>query len=289
MAHAREALADSDEYHSYEPIEKFRIEGRHLTFPSPITTIYKENNAVHAQYFPADSRGRAVLVIPQWNSDAQGHVALCRMLNFFGLSALRLSLPYHDLRMPDGLERADYMLSPNLGRTLQAIRQAVIDARATLDWLEEKGYRKFAVLGTSLGSCVAQITLAHDPRLNLSVQNHVSPYFADVVWTGISTRFVRAGLEAHISLEDLRQIWMPISPLAYCRKLIGSKRSLLIHAQYDQTFLPHLSNMVIGEYRRLGLSHSALKLRCGHYSSGKFPFNMLLGLAMCNYLRRNLS
>jgi hypothetical protein len=288
MAHSRNALADSDAYHSYKAVEKYQRNGRQLSFSSPLTTIYSKNNTVHAQYFPAQSEGRAVLVLPQWNSDAQGHLGLCRMLNFFGLSAVRLSLPYHDMRMPEGLERADFMLSPNLGRTIQAVRQAVIDARATLDWLEREGYRKFAVLGTSLGSCVGQITLAHDPRLKLSVQNHVSPYFADVVWTGISTRFVRAGLEAHISLEDLREIWMPISPMAYCRKLIGPKRSLLIHARYDLTFLPRLSNIILDEYRRLKLCHSTLRLHCGHYSSGRFPFNVLLGLAMCNYLRKYL-
>jgi hypothetical protein len=288
MEHTREVLARSDDYYSYQPVETYRLEDRHLTFPSPIATKEKENNTVHVEYFPIESRGRAVLVLPQWNADAQGHMALCRMLNSFGLSAARLSLPYHDLRMPAGLERADYMLSPNLGRTLLAIRQAVIDARATLDWLQQQGYRKFAVLGTSLGSCVGQITLAHDSRLKVSVQNHVSPYFADVVWTGISTRYVRAGLEDHISLEDLRRIWMPISPMAYCRKLIGPQRSLLIHAKYDRSFLPHLSRMIIREYGRLGLTHWTLRIPCGHYSSGKFPFNLLLGFAMCRFLRKNL-
>jgi hypothetical protein len=214
---------------------------------------------------------------------------LCRLLNCFGLSALRLSMPYHDLRMPEELIRADYMLSPNLGLTLQAVRQAVIDARAALDWLESRGYRKFAILGTSLGSCVALITMAHDDRLGLSVQNHVSPYFADVVWSGISTRHVRAGLEGHVALEDLRQIWLPISPKAYFKRLVGTgKTSLLVHALYDYSFLPHLSEQVLEDYRELQIPHSTLALSCGHYTSGEFPFNIFLGCRMCNYLRKNL-
>ena len=125
---ARKAVAESDAYHSYAPVRDWRLEEKHLTFTSPLGTVYPQNNTVHALFYPADSDGRVVLVIPQWNSDANGHRALCRMLNFFGLSALRLSLPYHDLRMPSDLVRADYMLSPNLGRTLQAVRQAVIDS-----------------------------------------------------------------------------------------------------------------------------------------------------------------
>jgi hypothetical protein len=289
LDYAQRALAESDAYHSYSPVRDWRLEGRHLAFTSPLATIYPQNNTVHASYYPANSDGRVVLVLPQWNSDAHGHKSLCRMLNFFGISAMRLSLPYHDLRMPEDLARADYMLSPNLGRTLQAVRQAVIDSRAALDWLELQGYRKFAILGTSIGSCVALITMAHDPRLGLSVQNHISPYFADVVWEGISTKHVRMALEGNIALEELREIWMPISPKAYMKKLVGAgKKSLLVHALYDFSFPPRLSREVLRDYRELEIPHSTFALRCGHYTSGVFPFNIVLGYAMCSYIRRNL-
>ena len=191
--------------------------------------------------------------------------------------------------MPEELVRADYMLSPNLGRTLQSVRQAVVDARAALDWLESRGYTKLAILGTSIGSCVALITLALDRRLKLGVMNHISPYVADVVWEGISTRHVRAGLQGNIGLEDLRKIWMPISPRAYFNKLIGTgKQSLLVHALYDYTFPRHLSEVVLRDYRELGLPHATFALRCGHYTSGVFPFNISLGLAMCRYIHKYL-
>lgn len=289
LEYARRAVEESERYHAYAPVRDYRLDGQHLTYPSPLTTRYERNNTVHGRFFPADSRGRAVLVLPQWNADAGGHLSLCRLLNAFGLSALRLSQPYHDLRMPEELERADYALSPNLGRTLEATRQAVMDCRAAIDWLERQGYSRFAILGTSLGSCTALITAAHDPRIGVAVQNHVSPWFADVVWKGISTRHVLAGLRGHVDLEELRKIWMPISPMAYFPKLRGTgKRSLLVHAMYDYTFLPELSEIVLGEYHRLGLDHSTFRLRCGHYTSGVFPFNIVLGLAMCRYIRANL-
>ncbi|MBM3791940.1 MAG: abhydrolase domain-containing 18 [Acidobacteria bacterium] len=286
---ARRALAASDQYHDYPPVHDYRSEGRLLTFTSPVRTHWAPNNKVHAWHFPARSRDRVVLVLPQWNADERGHMTLCRMLNSFGLSAVRLSLPYHDRRMPPELHRADYMLSSNLGRTMQSVRQAVIDGRAVLDWLESIGYRRFGILGTSLGSCVAVIALAHDPRLTVSVQNHVSSYFADVVWTGISTRHVRDGIDGHLTLEELREIWMPISPKAYLERLAGTgKISLLVHARYDETFLPHLSRDLIREYARLGIRHRTLALPCGHYTSGRFPFSWYLGLSACAFLRTNL-
>jgi hypothetical protein len=289
LDYAKKAVAESETYHSYRTPSDWTLDGAHLTFSSPLTTIYPRNNTVHAHYFPVDSAGRVVVVLPQWNCDAQGHMLLCRMLNLFGLSALRLSLPYHDLRMPEDLVRADYMLSPNLGRTLQALRQAVIDSRAALDWLQSEGYTRFAILGTSIGSCVALITNALDPRLALSVQNHISTYFADVVWRGLSTRHVRKGLDGNISLDDLRDIWMPISPKAYFKKLAGTgKKTLLVHALYDYSFPPDLSREVVQDFRDLHLPHSTFALRCGHYTSGVFPFNVILGYAMCRYIRQQL-
>ena len=81
-----------------------------------------EQHGVRARCFPprdgtAGARRAAVLVLPQWNSDAGGHVGLCRLLAMNGMTALRLSLPYHDRRMPPELHRADYIVSANVART----------------------------------------------------------------------------------------------------------------------------------------------------------------------------
>ena len=145
------------------------------------------------------TRRRAVLVLPQWNAGPDGHVGLCRLLNRFGMSALRLTLPYHDARRPPELNRADYIVSANVGRTVQACRQAVMDARRAIGWLTRQGYDRIGILGTSLGSCLSLLTAAHEPRVHVQALNHISPYFADVVWRGLSTTHVRAGLEGSLS------------------------------------------------------------------------------------------
>jgi pimeloyl-ACP methyl ester carboxylesterase len=191
--------------------------------------------------------------------------------------------------MPKGLTRADYMLSPNLGRTLQACRQAVLEARSAVTWLMEEGYGPIGMLGTSLGSAIAFVTLAHDERIRAGVMNHISPYFADVVWRGLSTRHVRQGLEGRIDLEELRRLWLPISPRSYYHRLEGSERNtLLIYARYDLSFPPDESRRVVAEFERLGIRHEKLVLPCGHYSTAKFPFNVVDGVAMARFLSRNL-
>ena len=130
-----------------------------------------------------------------WNAPADAHNALCRGLARLDISALRISLPYHDYRMPAELNRADYAVSSNICRTMDAARQAVIDVRCCLDWLELQGFERLGIVGTSLGSAYACLVSAHDERIAVNVFNHCSTYVADVVWAGLSTQHVRQGLE----------------------------------------------------------------------------------------------
>src|ERR1051325_10196710 len=163
------AMADTDAFFRAEPTSSYRITrsdaGDLLTFPSALVTPHRVNNIVRCRYFPARRPTKAaVLVLPQWNADAGGHVGLCRLLSWNGMSALRLSLPYHDQRMPPELQRADYIVSSNVARTVQVCRQAVLDARRAIAWLSLQGYERIGILGPSLGSCLALPASPPQPR-----------------------------------------------------------------------------------------------------------------------------
>src|SRR5207247_4285534 len=107
--------------------------------------------------------------------------------------------------MPPELQRADYAVSSNVARTIDATRQAVIDVRCCLDWLQSLGYERRGIVGTSLGSCYAFLTSAHDERLAVNVFNHCSSYVDAVVWTDLATQHIRKGIVGHIDLDDLRE------------------------------------------------------------------------------------
>jgi dienelactone hydrolase len=258
-----------------------------LTFPSALETPHPENNVAHARFFPARDKRRAVVVMPQWNSDAGGHIGLSQLLARLGITALRLSKPYHDVRMPPELTRADYIVSSNVVRTLQVCRQAVLDARRALWWLRDQGYAKLGLLGTSLGSCLSMLTASHEPLVRAQALNHVSPFFADVVWRGVSTSHVRAGLNGHIDLETLRELWRPISPWSYLDRALD-KKTLLVYAKYDLTFPVDLSLQLVNEFRRRGVPTEVAVLPCGHYSTGEAPFKFLDAYYLARFLRRNL-
>ena len=292
------AIPDTCDY-TFEAATPERLatgEAGTLRFASAYASPHPENNAVVARWFPAEgerpvdaagSRGRAVVVLPQWNSDAEGHIGLARVLARFGVSALRLSLPYHDARMPPELSRADYIVSSNIVRTVQVCRQAVMDARRAVAWLHGQGFERIGILGTSLGSCLAMLTSAHEPRIRAQALNHVSPWFADVVWRGLSTRHVRLGLEGRVDLDRLRRLWRPISPWSYLDRA-GRTRTLLVYARYDLTFPVDLSRTLIEEFRRRRIPHESAMLPCGHYSTGSAPFKFYDAYVLTRFLRNNL-
>jgi len=283
-------VAHSDGFYAVQPASDYALDGDRLTFTSAIRTPHRENDVVHARWFPDTSpRGqkRAVLVLPQWNADGEGHVGLCRLLNRFDLSALRLSLPYHDARMPPELTRADYIVSANIGRTAQVCRQAVLDARRAIQWLHAEGYESIGILGTSLGSCLSMLTTAHEPLVKATALNHISPYFADVVWNGLSTRHVRETLDGNVTLDELRRMWLPISPLPFLEQVRG-RAILLVYALYDLTFPVELSRKLVAAFRDHGVPHQLAVLPCGHYSTGKLPFNWIDGLTLCRFLNSSL-
>jgi hypothetical protein len=284
-------MADTDAFFTPPPTTEYRAErlddgSSRLTFPSALVTPHPDNNLVRCRLFEARSRA-AVLVMPQWNADPDGHVGLCRLLAWNGMSALRLSLPYHDERMPPELHRADYIVSANVARTVQVCRQAVLDARRAIAWLASQGYERIGILGTSLGSCLSLLTSAHEPLVRAAALNHISPQFADVVWRGLSTRHVREGLDGNIDLELLRTLWKPISPQWYLERL-RRMTTLLVYAKYDLTFPVDLSEDLVRAFRDGGIPHEVAVLRCGHYSTGKAPFKFVDGWILTSFLKRAL-
>ena len=261
-----------------------------LRFTSPVTTPYPENDQVNARWYPASAEqeakrvreGRprqAMIVMPQWNADAFSHNALCAIFNRFGVSCLRLSKPYHDIRRPAELERSDYAVSANIGRTMAACRQAVADIRSCCDWLEQQGYTQMGVLGTSLGSCYAFIAAAHDARLQVCAFNHASTWFGDVVWTGQSTRHIRQAFEeAGLTQDAVRAIFLAVSPMAYMERFAAApKQVLVVHATYDLTFLEEFSLDVLKNFDRYGVDYVSRVLPCGHYTTGETPYKYMDG------------
>ena len=293
-----ETLANSDDWFATTPAGDYILHpsqngnslGEVLTFTSQIASPWAKNNLVHARFFRARGSGPAVVVLPNWNAKWDGQVNLCRWLNKLGISVLRLSLPYHDRRVAPGHERADQLVGSNVGLTLQAMRQAVTDTRRCLRWLEQRGYSKLGIVGTSIGSAIGSITMAHDRAVRAGAFMHVSTYFADVVRTGMTTAHVWEGLRTTVTEDELRLYWTPISPVPYMDRLRNTgQRMLMIGARYDPTFWYEFTEEMFQSLREKGIQLETMTLPCGHYSLELAPFALPAGLRLGLFLFESLA
>lgn len=291
--HTARVMQDSDAFYALPEITDYRLEGDRLTWTSAVETPSIENNTARARYFPVQPKNgkrsrKAVVVLPQWNAQAESHVEACRIFNMIGMAALRLTLPYHLERKPPELERADHLVCANIGRSIQSARQAVLDTRAAVRWLRNEGFEQIGILGTSVGSCIAFLAFAHEPDLKAGAFNHVSGYYADVVWHGLSTSHVRAGFADHLTLDELRTYWSPISPMPFMPRLkkMGHRPMRFIIARYDLTFPLNLSLEAIEEARRHDLPLDIVWLPCGHYTTGEMPWKAIDAWKIATFFRK---
>jgi pimeloyl-ACP methyl ester carboxylesterase len=283
--------ADGDAFYRVAPLQEESFDGHRLSFASPLPSVHAETARASARLFESSrASGRAVIVIPQWNSNEDSHVQACKILNAFGMTALRLTLPFHENRRPSEMLRADPMVSPVIGQTLQEIRRAVLEVRQLVTWLWDRGYDRIGLLGSSLGSCIAYLACAHEPRVRAMTLNHAAAYFADVVWEGLVTEHVRRSLESHVDLLTLRQVWAPISPIHFAPRLARSDlKTLVISGAYDSTFLPSHAQPLIDALRLEGADLTRVVLPCGHYTLGRPPFYLIDAFLIATFLRRGLS
>lgn len=257
----------------------------HLKFSSDIQTDIDENNVVRARVTESGRLEQALIVFHHWNAQKhQRHLA-----NYFskrGVTVIEMAMPYHFERRRPGSVYADYMLSANIGRTIQSVRQAVLDGRKLIAWLRSEGYGEITVLGMSLGSWVAGLVTAHDENVSKASLFLTAGSLADMVWTGRATEVIRQGLEANMDLADLRRAWSPINQENYSRQLARPGLGLqLVLAKRDTVVVPELSHKFVQRLRASGAHPDVLELNCGHYSLALPPHIFFAGLRLRGLLK----
>ncbi|PZX14188.1 hypothetical protein LX81_02987 [Palleronia aestuarii] len=278
--HAERAVANSASFYGWDGKTSDSVwEDGWITFPSTLKTDISENNTVRAKVTQGRSSDHALVVFHHWNAPSR-KPQLAQFFAWQGITVVEIAMPYHLERSRPGSSHADYMLSPNLGRTIQSMRQAVLDGRKMVGVLKDAGYEKVSVLGMSLGSWVAGLVASHEPTIGKAVLLLTAGNLADMVWTGRATRHIRASLEGKIELSQLRQAWSPLNLESYADRLARPGLALqLVLAKRDTVVLPQVSDQLIETLNRVGATPRVLRLNCGHYSLSLPPYILPAGLA----------
>jgi pimeloyl-ACP methyl ester carboxylesterase len=226
-------------------------------------------------------------VLPHLNAEAWAYQALSRRLMRLGPTVVELTLPYHGLRSRPGSIISDYFVSPNIGRTIRTVRQAVLDTRKTLTWLSDRGYQNIGLVGVSLGSCISGLVAAHDERVRVSVLLLTAGDFSEVVWTGRATQYIKDALAVGMNLDELKAVWSIVSPGSFAKELSRVGHSMLIiSGRRDRVVLPCLTERFFKQLRSSKARCDWRVLGCGHYSMGSFPFNAAALFMVARFLSR---
>ena len=100
-----------------------------------------------------------------------------------------------------------------------------------------------------------------------------------------STMHVRETLEGNVTLDELRRMWLPISPLPRACAAADPARLRALRPDVPVD----LSRMLVSARSATRASStSCWSLPCGHYSTGVTPFKWMDGLTLCRFLNRAL-
>lgn len=285
--YARAHVADSARFFALPCLPVFDYRDGWLAFDSPLPSGSPANDRVRGRFHPSRG-GRVVVLLGHWNASRASYAKLAHALKLSGIGCLQLSLPFHDERATPGVGWAREMASENVGLTIRAHRQAVVDVRAAVAWLHDTGHRAIGLLGSSLGSSIAAVTAAHESRVRALSLILMADDLAEVIWTGSATAHLRASLETRFSLADLQKGWALISPNTYAAQLTRLGRVQIVSARADSVFLPPLTERYVERFEALGLAVDRTRLGCGHYSMASFPYSLFCVAAILRFLHSSL-
>ena len=211
-----------------------------LTFPSPVESAVPENNTVHAEYFVPKGPGPFPAVIVLDILDGQQVIsrgeALWMARN--GVASLVVYMAHYGPRRPPG-SRVRF-LSTNVTHTLESIRQTVLDCRLAAAWLaarSEVNPDKLGIVGTSLGSFVAAITAAAEPRIRNVCLLLSGGGLVDAFYDHPLAKPYTKYLDAVGGKAALKKVIAPADPITYAAQLKG-KRLLMVSASRDEVVPP---------------------------------------------------
>ena len=145
------------------------IEMFEVRFPSPVKSPYPENNTVYAEYYrPKNAKGPipCVVVLDILAGNQKLPEVVCQHLAQNGIGGLFVQMAYYGPRRPR--RRVGSLLSTDIGHTMEAVRQTVLDLRCAAAWMEarpEIDKDRLGIMGISLGSFMAALAAEMEPTL----------------------------------------------------------------------------------------------------------------------------
>lgn len=246
-----------------------------LTFPSPVKSNIPENNTVYAQYFVPRGKEKGkvpaviVLDIMQGNQVIARSEAMWLAQN--GVAALVVVLPYYNERRPPNSRMK--LVSTDIPRTLEGIRQGVLDCRCAAMWLAsrpEVDADSLGMVGTSLGSFLTALTAANEPRIKNVCLILGGGGLVDAYYDHPKAKPVTEWIDLLGGKNFVKKLIAPVDPITYAAQL-KDKNLLMIAAKNDEIVPPKAARAlweVTGKQRIVWLD-------AGHITAAFYTMSVL--------------
>ena len=215
------------------------IEVTRVTYPSPVVTPYPVNNTVTAFLFQPHTPGPhpVMLVEHEWLPvELTNEFVLCATLARAGVAAFLVVQPYsYNRRVLPRVPDVE-LLSGSTQQTVEAVRQAVLDNRRALDWLQSRpdiDPTRMGVAGISLGGILAPLIAGVDHRARVLVTIVGGGDVSDLVYDSFITYGLRPSLLYHgVTFDSIKRDYTNIEPT---NRLAGfdPKNALLFNGRFD--------------------------------------------------------
>jgi dienelactone hydrolase len=147
-------------------------------------------------------------------------------------------LPYYNERRPPNSKLK--LVSTDIVRTLDGIRQGVLDCRCAIAWLAgrpEVDPEKLGMVGTSLGSFLAGLTSANEPRIKNVCMLLGGGGLVDAYYDHPKAKPVTEWIDLLGGKRLVKNLIAPVDPITYAAQLKG-KNLLMIAAKNDEIVPP---------------------------------------------------
>jgi dienelactone hydrolase len=240
-----------------------------LTFPSAVETEVPENNTVHGEYYRPRGEGTfpAVIVLDIMGGDGSVSRMVATALAQKHIAALALEMPYYGARRPAGSRMR--MISTDFDRSMDAVRQTVLDVRRAAAWLasrKELDSNRLGIVGTSLGSFMGSLAAEMEPRLGRVAILLGGGGLVDAFYDNPRAELFRKSWEAlGGNKTKLLRLIAPADPLT-CAANLKDRKVLMIAAKQDEIVPPKMAEALWEATGR----QKIVWYDCNHYGAVKY-------------------
>jgi dienelactone hydrolase len=237
-----------------------------LRFPSPVKSPCPENNTVYAEYYRPRGDGPfpCVLVLDIMAGDQRVARMIATHLAQHRIAALAVQMPYYGPRRPAGSKLR--LLSPDVDKSLAAVRQTVLDLRRATAWMASRpeiDHKRLGIVGTSLGSFMAALTAEMEPRLGRVGVLLGGAGFVDAFYDDPRVLLLRLTWELlGGTREKVEQMIAPVDPLT-CAANLKDRRLLILAGKRDDIVPPRMAETLWSATGRQRL----VWFDCTHYGA----------------------